>query len=212
MKGPWSTGCRTALSWGPRRSLSGRVATKRRYAKHPGAAVIAAEGRHVPLRRIEDRLGRQEDRIERPEGDREHHVERQHEEQQQPDRRRRGERRPEPAGEPAPPAGLGGAACGNYGVPFAEIVLQDQPPAAVALELSSFQLETIRTLHPEVAIWLNFAPDHMDRYPTVAAYRAAKLRVFETQPAGDTAMVRAGEEWPPLAARRIDRGSTGLYL
>ena len=104
-------------------------------------------------------------------------------------------------------AGLGGAACGNYGVPFAEIVLQDQPPAAVALELSSFQLETIRTLHPEVAIWLNFAPDHMDRYPTVAAYRAAKLRVFENQTAADTAIVRAGEELPPLAAR-VDTFST----
>ncbi len=98
-------------------------------------------------------------------------------------------------------ADLGGAACGNYGVPFAEIVLQDPPPAAVALELSSFQLETIRTLHPVVAIWLNFAPDHMDRYPTVAAYRAAKLRVFENQTAADTAVVRAGEELPPLAAR-----------
>ncbi len=97
-------------------------------------------------------------------------------------------------------AGLGGAACGNYGIPFAEIVLQDAPPAAVALELSSFQLETIRTLHPDVAIWLNFAPDHLDRYPTVAAYRAAKLRLFETQTGADTAVVRAGESLPPLAA------------
>ena len=100
-------------------------------------------------------------------------------------------------------AGLGGAPCGNYGVPFAEIVLRDQPPAAVALELSSFQLETIRTLHPVVAVWLNFAPDHMDRYPTVAAYRAAKLRIFENQTVADTAIVRAGEELPPLAARVV---------
>ena len=57
-----------------------------------------------------------------------------------------------------------------------------RPPAAVSLELSSFQLETIRTLHPDVAVWLNFAPDHMDRYPTVDAYRAAKLRIFENLP------------------------------
>ncbi len=70
-------------------------------------------------------------------------------------------------------ASLGGTACGNYGTPFAEVVLQANPPEVVALELSSFQLETISTLHPVVAIWLNFAPDHMDRYPTVEAYKAA---------------------------------------
>ena len=101
-------------------------------------------------------------------------------------------------------AGLGGAACGNYGIPFAEIVLQDNPPAAVALELSSFQLETIRTLHPQVAIWLNFAPDHMDRYPSVEAYFAAKLRIFENQVATDTAVIRSGESLPPLAAGTVD--------
>jgi UDP-N-acetylmuramoylalanine--D-glutamate ligase len=90
-------------------------------------------------------------------------------------------------------AGLGGTPCGNYGTPFAEVVMQAAPRQAVALELSSFQLETIRTLHPDVAVWLNFAPDHMDRYPTVEAYRAAKLRIFENQTAEDTAVVRSGE-------------------
>lgn len=97
-------------------------------------------------------------------------------------------------------AGLGGTACGNYGTPFTEVVLQSDPPEMVALELSSFQLETIRTLHPVVAIWLNFAPDHMDRYPTVEAYRAAKLRIFENQTPADTVVVRAGENLPALVA------------
>jgi UDP-N-acetylmuramoylalanine--D-glutamate ligase len=100
-------------------------------------------------------------------------------------------------------AGLGGTPCGNYGVPFAEVVLHDPPPAAVALELSSFQLETIRTLHPAVAIWLNFAPDHLDRYPGVEAYRAAKLRVFTNQTSADTAVLRAGEALPPVAAHTV---------
>ena len=99
--------------------------------------------------------------------------------------------------------GLGGTACGNYGVPFSEVLLQANPPAVVALELSSFQLETIRSLHPVVAIWLNFAPDHLDRYPNVDAYFAAKLRIFENQCADDTAVVRAGESLPPLAARLV---------
>ena len=100
-------------------------------------------------------------------------------------------------------AALGGTACGNYGTPFAEVVLQANPPAVVSLELSSFQLETISTLHPAVAIWLNFAPDHMDRYPTVDAYRAAKLRLFDNQTAADTAVVRSGEELPALAATKV---------
>jgi len=100
-------------------------------------------------------------------------------------------------------AGFDGTACGNYGVPFAEVVLQSNPPAAVSLELSSFQLETIRDLHPTVSVWLNFAPDHMDRYPTVDAYRAAKLRIFENQTGSDTAVVRFGETLPKLAAKLV---------
>ncbi len=105
-------------------------------------------------------------------------------------------------------AALGGTACGNYGTPFAEVVLQANPPAVVSLELSSFQLETIRTLHPVVAVWLNFAPDHMDRYPTVEAYRAAKLRIFENQTAADTAVVRTGENLPALAAQVVTFSTT----
>jgi UDP-N-acetylmuramoylalanine--D-glutamate ligase len=78
----------------------------------------------------------------------------------------------------------------------------------VALELSSFQLETIRELHPVVAVWLNFAPDHMDRYPTVEAYRAAKLRLFQNQTSGDTAVIRSGEPLPTLAARTVTFSTT----
>ncbi len=105
-------------------------------------------------------------------------------------------------------AGLGGIACGNYGTPFAEVVMQADPPAAVALELSSFQLETVRGLRPDVAVWLNFAPDHMDRYPSVKAYFEAKLRIFENQTPDDTAVVRAGEDLPGLAARRVAFSTT----
>ncbi len=88
----------------------------------------------------------------------------------------------------------GGTPCGNYGMPLSEVVLGSEIPAAVSLELSSFQLETIHTLHPDVSIWLNFAPDHMDRYPTVEAYKSAKLRIFENQTADDTVVIRYGEE------------------
>jgi UDP-N-acetylmuramoylalanine--D-glutamate ligase len=105
-------------------------------------------------------------------------------------------------------AGFDGTPCGNYGTPFAEVVMQAKPPAAVALELSSFQLETIRSLHPAVAVWLNFAPDHMDRYPTVASYRGAKLRIFENLTAQDAAVVRSGEDLPPIAAEIVTFSTT----
>ncbi|MFU8892794.1 MAG: UDP-N-acetylmuramoyl-L-alanine--D-glutamate ligase [Luteolibacter sp.] len=116
-------------------------------------------------------------------------------------------------------AGLGGTPCGNYGMPFAEVVAQSEHPAAVALELSSFQLETITTLRPRVAIWLNFAPDHLDRYPDVETYHAAKLRIFDYQTAEDTAVVRHGEPWqvhqaaiisqtPPTRARTVTFSTT----
>jgi len=91
-------------------------------------------------------------------------------------------------------AGITCLACGNYGVPFAEVVLLDEPPKSVALELSSFQLETIDTFHANVVIWLNFSADHMDRYPTLESYKAAKLRVFENLTSDDVVVVRAGED------------------
>jgi UDP-N-acetylmuramoylalanine--D-glutamate ligase len=105
-------------------------------------------------------------------------------------------------------AGLGGTACGNYGVPFAEVALQAVSPAAVSLELSSFQLETVRSLRCSVAVWLNFAPDHMDRYPTVESYRAAKLRIFETQQSSDVAIIRSGEGITRLKGKMITFSTT----
>lgn len=97
----------------------------------------------------------------------------------------------------------GGTPCGNYGIPLSEVVLASDVPSAVSLELSSFQLETIHMLHPNVSIWLNFAPDHMDRYPTVESYKNAKLKIFENQTADDTAIVRYGEELGKIAPKTL---------
>jgi UDP-N-acetylmuramoylalanine--D-glutamate ligase len=71
------------------------------------------------------------------------------------------------------------------------------------VEVSSFQLETIREFHPEVAVWLNFAPDHLDRYRSIREYREAKLRIFENQAADDTAVVNVAEELPGLKAKVV---------
>jgi len=73
----------------------------------------------------------------------------------------------------------------------------------MALEVSSFQLEEIRTFRPRIAAWLNLSPNHLDRYPSMEAYRAAKLRIFENQTPEDFAVVNLRESLPPLAAKII---------
>jgi len=90
-------------------------------------------------------------------------------------------------------SGLRCLASGNYGLPLSEVVLDHPDTDAVALELSSFQLETVDELRLDVAVWLNFAPDHLDRYPSVAAYRAAKERIFRNLGPAQTAVVPAQE-------------------
>jgi UDP-N-acetylmuramoylalanine--D-glutamate ligase len=76
-------------------------------------------------------------------------------------------------------AGRSVALAGNEHVPLSEVA--DGLPAEtwVVCELSSFALEDVQTLACDVAVLLNLEPDHLDRYATFEAYRAAKLRVFE---------------------------------
>lgn len=100
-------------------------------------------------------------------------------------------------------AGLSVEACGNIGLPFSEVAARSGALDAAVVEVSSFQLETTDTFRPKVAVWTNFSANHLDRYPDVAAYRAAKLRIFERQTADDFAVVNAREELPPLRARRL---------
>jgi len=94
-------------------------------------------------------------------------------------------------------------ACGNIGKPLCEVALEDRDLDVLTVEVSSFQLETISTFRPSVSVWLNFAPAHLDRYRSVAEYRAAKLRIFENQTADDVAVINAGESLPKTAARMV---------
>lgn len=94
-------------------------------------------------------------------------------------------------------------ASGNIGLPFATAVRSSHELDVMVLEVSSFQLETIRTFRPQVSVWLNLSPNHLDRYPGMGEYREAKLRIFENQTSSDIAVVNAASELPPLAARKI---------
>src|SRR5437868_9962451 len=94
-------------------------------------------------------------------------------------------------------------ACGNIGKPLSEVAREKQPYDVLTVEVSSFQLETVRTFHPSISLWLNFAPDHLDRYRSVAEYRAAKLRIFENQTESDVSVVNAIEKFPTIRPRKI---------
>jgi UDP-N-acetylmuramoylalanine--D-glutamate ligase len=75
-------------------------------------------------------------------------------------------------------AGLPCPAVGNIGRPLIELALEPAPPAWAAVEVSSFQLHDSPGLAPAVGVLTNLAPDHLDRYPDVAAYYADKKLLF----------------------------------
>ncbi len=69
-------------------------------------------------------------------------------------------------------------AAGNIGNPLSAVAMTEPLPEWLAVELSSFQLHDCPDLAPTVGILTNLAPDHLDRYPSLAAYYADKARMF----------------------------------
>jgi len=105
-------------------------------------------------------------------------------------------------------SGRGVLVGGNIGVPLSAQVDASTPETVHVVEVSSFQLETIVTFRPWIALWLNFADDHLDRHPTVEAYAAAKARIFASQQPTDWAVVNADDTTVMarsrgIAARRV---------
>jgi UDP-N-acetylmuramoylalanine--D-glutamate ligase len=78
---------------------------------------------------------------------------------------------------------------GNIGNPLFNYVLEGRKAKYVILEISSFQLETIETFHPDISVLLNIAEDHLDRYRSYEEYIAAKYRIFENQTERDYAIL-----------------------
>jgi UDP-N-acetylmuramoylalanine--D-glutamate ligase len=82
---------------------------------------------------------------------------------------------------------------GNIGTPAISLVPQSTPDTVTVLEVSSFQLETIRTFRPKIAVVLNVTPDHLDRHRTFEAYVDAKARIFQNQQPEDFAVLNADD-------------------
>jgi UDP-N-acetylmuramoylalanine--D-glutamate ligase len=103
---------------------------------------------------------------------------------------------------------------GNLGVPLVEAVGQSWD--ALVVEVSSFQLERIEVFKPRVSLLLNVTEDHLDRYPSFAAYAEAKGNAFAKQEAGDVAIIPSDDPLCLGQARRgqgriVSFGLTGDY-
>jgi UDP-N-acetylmuramoylalanine--D-glutamate ligase len=101
---------------------------------------------------------------------------------------------------------LGAPVAGNVGRALCDLDGDVEAGQIVVCEVSSFQLEDVHELRPRVAVLLNVEPDHLDRHGTLEAYRDAKLRIFENQGEGDTAVLPRGFGDVPGKAAPIEFG------
>jgi UDP-N-acetylmuramoylalanine--D-glutamate ligase len=91
-------------------------------------------------------------------------------------------------------AGLPVEAVGNVGNPLSALsVSGSADDTTIVCECSSFQLEDTIDFSPEVAVYLNLAPDHLDRHGDMGSYADAKLAIFRNQTEGDVAILNAGD-------------------
>jgi UDP-N-acetylmuramoylalanine--D-glutamate ligase len=91
---------------------------------------------------------------------------------------------------------------GNIGTPAISLAERAKPETVIVLEVSSFQLETIQSFRPKVAVVLNVTPDHLDRHRTLENYVDAKARIFENQSDDDFAVLNADDPTCALMAER----------
>ena len=97
---------------------------------------------------------------------------------------------------------------GNIGNPLINEVLDATPDQWVVAEVSSFQLETIRAFKPKVAVLLNIAPDHLDRYHSMDEYAEAKFRIFANQTFGDFFVGNLDDD--RIASLDVERGEVRM--
>jgi UDP-N-acetylmuramoylalanine--D-glutamate ligase len=100
-------------------------------------------------------------------------------------------------------AGMPVIVAGNIGTPLISRVETSSDSTVSVVEVSSFQLETIDELRPDIGVFLNLTPDHLDRHASLEEYASAKGRLFENQTEEDAAILNADDPaTPPLAPSR----------
>ena len=93
---------------------------------------------------------------------------------------------------------------GNIGTPAISLVERATANTWAVLEVSSFQLETVQTFRPRIAVILNITPDHLDRHRTFEAYAGAKARIFENQQSDDLAVLNEDDPACVNLAKRVN--------
>jgi UDP-N-acetylmuramoylalanine--D-glutamate ligase len=118
-------------------------------------------------------------------------------------------------------AGIPVLVAGNIGTPLISRVETSSDSSVTVAEMSSFQLEIIESLRPDVGLLLNLTPDHLDRHASFEDYGRAKARIFENQVENDAAVINADD---PAAAQhaparpqvfwfsRLKRVASGAFL
>jgi len=90
-------------------------------------------------------------------------------------------------------AGFSTILAGNIGTPLISCVGKSSDETLTVAELSSFQLELIEKFRPNISVFLNLTPDHLDRHHTLESYGRAKARIFENQVESDSAVLNADD-------------------
>ena len=110
---------------------------------------------------------------------------------------------------------------GNIGTPLISCVENSKRNTVTVVELSSFQLELIEAFRPNISLFLNLTPDHLDRHRSMETYGGAKARIFENQTEEDAAILNADDpgvtRYAPGGPRvywfsRKQRVAEGSYL
>lgn len=91
---------------------------------------------------------------------------------------------------------------GNIGIPVVALTDDSREDGWNVLEISSFQLESIESFRPQIAVLLNITPDHLDRHGSFENYRAAKERIFANQSGDDFLVLNADDDVAARAAAR----------
>jgi UDP-N-acetylmuramoylalanine--D-glutamate ligase len=89
-------------------------------------------------------------------------------------------------------AGISTFMGGNIGIPLVEHLMSCKKVRVVVAEISSFQLDLAVHFTPEIAVLLNLAQDHLDRYEDMAGYARSKWSIFQNQTKNHTAIINAG--------------------
>ncbi|CAB4593606.1 unannotated protein [freshwater metagenome] len=106
-------------------------------------------------------------------------------------------------------SGVRAIACGNTETPLVEAIA-DPDTEVFVVEASSFRLATTRWFQPSVAVWLNFAPDHLDAHVSLASYESAKASIWENLNAATGVAVASATD-PVVLANRNPELSTVTF-